>query len=68
MNIVNRYKRVCVLKYGQLLATLLQSMNNSGIRTCLNSGYIVITMIVFSAKDIISSRREQIVNYFDVSN
>ena len=64
VNIVNCYKQVCVLKYGQLLTGLAQSMNNSGMRTCLNSRFIVIT-VVSSAKDIILSRSEQIVVYFD---
>ena len=32
VNMVNRYNQFCVLKYGQLLAGLAQSMNNSGMR------------------------------------
>ena len=57
----------CLLKYGQRLTGLLQSMNNSGMRTCFSSGFIVIT-VVSSAKDMILSRSEQIVVYFDVSH
>ena len=67
MNIVNRYKQVCVLKSGQLLTRLSHSINKSGMKTCFNSGFIVIT-VVSSAKDIILSRSEQIVVYFDVSH
>ena len=55
-----------MLKYGQLLTRLSRSMNSSGMRVCFNSGFIVIA-IVSCEKDIILSRSEQIVIYFDVS-
>ena len=48
-NIVNCYNQVCVLKYGQLLTGLSQSLNNSGMMTCFNSRFILIT-VVSSAK------------------
>ena len=67
VNKVNRYKQACVLKYGQLLTGLSQSMNKSGMRTCFSSVFIVITA-VFSAKDIMLNRSEQIVVYFDISH
>ena len=55
-----------MLKYGQLLTRLSQSMKNSGMRTCFNSGFI--STVVSSAKDNVLSRSEQIVIYFDVSH
>ena len=52
-----------MLKYGQLLAKLSQSMKNSEMRMCFNSGFII--TVVSSAKNILS-RSEHIVVYFDV--
>ena len=65
--IVNCYKLVCVLTYRQLLTGLSQSMNNRGMRTCFNNEFTVIT-VVSSVKNIILSRSELIVVFFDVSH
>lgn len=65
-NTGNHYKRLCMLKYGQLLTVSLHSLNINGMGMCSNSSFIVIP-IVSNAKDFILGRNEQILVCMDSS-